>query len=198
MRALEPEVANAVWEAVEALIPSREDNHPMGGHRSRIPDRICLLGILIRLVTGCSWESAEHLLDGAVSDTTLWARRDEWTDAGVFDALVSEVLAAYDRVIGLDLPMFRLTAASTRRPVVGTEPGKTPATGPNRGGSGLWQSTGRVSRWVGPPMGPAATTASCSNPPSTPPPTGGLLFDVKTLHLDRAYDRKAVRALSKP
>ena len=37
MRALEPEVANAVWEAVEALIPSREDNHPMGGHRPRIP-----------------------------------------------------------------------------------------------------------------------------------------------------------------
>ena len=30
MRALEPEVANAVWEAVEALIPSREVNHPMG------------------------------------------------------------------------------------------------------------------------------------------------------------------------
>ena len=52
MRALEPEVANAVWEAVEALIPSREDNHPMGGHRPRIPDRVCLLGILIRLVVG--------------------------------------------------------------------------------------------------------------------------------------------------
>ena len=84
MRALEPEVANAVWEAVEALIPSRENNHPMGGHRPRIPDRVCLLGILIRLVTGWWWVSAEHLVDGAVSDTTLWARRDEWTDAGVF------------------------------------------------------------------------------------------------------------------
>ena len=27
MRELEPEVANAVWEALEALIPSREANH---------------------------------------------------------------------------------------------------------------------------------------------------------------------------
>ena len=44
MRALEPEVANAVWAAVEALIPSREVNHPMGGHRPRIPDRVCFSG----------------------------------------------------------------------------------------------------------------------------------------------------------
>ena len=42
MRALEPEVANAVWEAAEALLPEREVNHPMGGHRPRIPDRLCL------------------------------------------------------------------------------------------------------------------------------------------------------------
>ena len=75
MRALEPEVANAVFEAVEALLPEREVNHPMGGHRRRIPDRLCFQGILIRLVTGCSWVSAEHVLGGAVSDTTLRARR---------------------------------------------------------------------------------------------------------------------------
>ena len=94
MRALEPEVANAVWAAVEALIPKREVNHPMGGHRPRIPDRVCLLGILIRLVTGWWWVSTEHLLGGAVSDTTLRARRDEWIEAGVFDAVVSEALVS--------------------------------------------------------------------------------------------------------
>lgn len=48
MRALEPEVANAVWAAVEALIPKREDTHPLGCHRRRISDRICFRGILIR------------------------------------------------------------------------------------------------------------------------------------------------------
>ena len=31
------------------------------------------------------------------------ARRDEWADAGVFDALADEALRAYDRIVGLDL-----------------------------------------------------------------------------------------------
>ena len=38
-----------------------------------------------------------------MSDTTLRARRDEWIDAGVFDGLKAEALAAFDRIIGLDL-----------------------------------------------------------------------------------------------
>ena len=32
MRALEPEVLDAVWEAVKALLPEREDPHPLGCH----------------------------------------------------------------------------------------------------------------------------------------------------------------------
>jgi len=54
MRALDPEALNAVWVAVEALLPPREDNHPLGCHNPRISDRVCFRGILIRLVTGCS------------------------------------------------------------------------------------------------------------------------------------------------
>ena len=83
MRALDPEVLNAVWAAVKALIPPREDNHPLGCHRPRISD--------------------EQLLDKAVSDTTLRTRRDEWVTAGVFDALATEAVEAYDRICGLDL-----------------------------------------------------------------------------------------------
>ena len=30
MRALDPEVMDAVWEAIEALIPSVPDTHPLG------------------------------------------------------------------------------------------------------------------------------------------------------------------------
>ncbi len=41
MRALDPEALNAVWVAVEALLPPREDNHPLGCHNPRISDRIC-------------------------------------------------------------------------------------------------------------------------------------------------------------
>jgi hypothetical protein len=33
----------------------------------------------------------------------LRTRRDEWVDAGVFEQLKSEAMAAFDRIIGLDL-----------------------------------------------------------------------------------------------
>ena len=50
--------------------------------------RCCRVTAVIRLVTGCSWVTAERLMGGRVSDTTLRARRDEWIDAGVFEACV--------------------------------------------------------------------------------------------------------------
>jgi len=65
--------------------------------------RVCFRGILIRLVTGASWVDIEAILDRQVSDTTLRARRDEWIEAGAFDALKTEALAAFDRIVGLDL-----------------------------------------------------------------------------------------------
>ena len=95
MRALDPEVVDAVWHAVETLLPPAPVGvHPLGCHRPRVPDRVCFEGILIRLVTGCAWVDVERLLGGAVSDTTLRGRRDEWLAAGVFDALATEALAA--------------------------------------------------------------------------------------------------------
>ena len=167
MRALEPEVANAVWEAVEGLIPSREVNHPMGGHRPRIPDRICFQGILIRLVTGWWWVSTEHLLGGAVSDTTLRARRDEWTEAGVFDAVVSEALAAYDRIIGLDLSDVSVDGSQHKAPCGGEGTGEKPL---RPGQTGVQMVTrhrpGGYPRRLGHRRGQPATTASCSILPS--------------------------------
>ena len=103
MRALDPEVMDAMWAAGEPLLPVSGDDHPLGCHNPRIADRVCFEGILIRLVTGCSWVTAERLIAHQASDTTLRARRDEWVDAGVFDALADEALRAYDRIVGLDL-----------------------------------------------------------------------------------------------
>ena len=87
MRALDPEVVDAVWAAVEPLVPRpNSENHPLGCHRPRVSDRECSEAMLIRLVTGCSWVDAERLVGSAVSDTTLRARRDEWQEAGVSPA----------------------------------------------------------------------------------------------------------------
>lgn len=59
MRALDPEVVGAIWQAIEPLLPERADTHPLGCHRPRATDRVCFEVMLVRLVTGCSWEDAE-------------------------------------------------------------------------------------------------------------------------------------------
>ncbi len=35
MRALDPEVGDAIWAAIEPLLPERTDAHPLGCHRPR-------------------------------------------------------------------------------------------------------------------------------------------------------------------
>lgn len=126
MRAVDPETLDAVWEAVRGRIPVREVDHPLGCHRPRVPDRVCFRGIVIRLVTGCSWEVAEWLLDGEASDTTLRTRRDEWVAAGVFDAVVSEALAAYNRIVGLDLSEVSVDSSQHKAPLGGQGTEKNP------------------------------------------------------------------------
>ena len=64
---------------------------------------MCFWGILVRLVTGCSWVTVEALLGRSVSDTTLRSRREEWIAAGVSDELRDHAVEAYGRIIGLDL-----------------------------------------------------------------------------------------------
>ena len=55
------------------------------------------------ILPGAQQEDCERLCGNKVSDTTVRARRDEWDAAGVFDALVAEAIAAYDKIIRLDL-----------------------------------------------------------------------------------------------
>ena len=57
----------------------------------REQDRKCFFGILVRLVTGCSWDVAGRIT--GTSESTLRRRRDEWVAAGVFESLVEEAIA---------------------------------------------------------------------------------------------------------
>ena len=120
---------DAVWAAVEPLLPAPpKDDHPLGCHQPRASDRFCFQAKLVRLVMGCSWVDAEHLLDGAVSDTTLCSGRDEWGQAGVFAAVVDEALYAYDRVIGLDLSEAAVDGSQHPAPTGGEGTGRNPST----------------------------------------------------------------------
>ena len=193
MRALESEVADAVWVAVEALLPSRADAHPLGCHDPRIPDRVCFMGILIRLVTGCSWVTAERLLGGQVSDTTLRARRGEWAAAGVFDALAAEALEAYDRIVGLDLSEAAVDGSQHKAPCGGPGTGRNPTDRGKRG----WKWSLLRDR-AGIPVGWATDGANrCDQtlfgPTVAAAEDRGLLGDVQTLHLDRGYDSATIR-----
>ena len=195
MRAFDPEVVDAVWSAIEPLIPVRVDDHPKGGHRPRISDRVCFRGILIRLVTGCSWVDAEALLERTVSDTTLRNRRDEWITAGVFDSLASEAIGAYDRIISLDLSEVALDGSQHKAPCGGA------GTGPNhtdRGKQGWKLSI--ITEHNGIPIGWAAAGANRHDIALVEPTLEsaaclGLLDEVETLHLDRGYDAAWVRDL---
>ena len=195
MRALELEVINAVWEAVKHLIPQPVDNHPLGCHRRRVPDWICFWGILVRLVSGCSWQVVERMLNNAVSDTTLRARRDEWVEAGVFDQLETEALRAYDRIIGLDLTEVSIDGSAHKAPCGGPGTGKNPT---DRGKSGLKWSVAVDRNGI-----PIAAVIDAANRHDTVllDPTlqavldRGLIPDIETLHLDRGYDSPKILGL---
>jgi transposase len=195
MRALDSDVFDAVWAAVKPLLPSPPKTHPLGCHRPRASDRVCLRAMLIRLVTGCSWVDAEQLVNRAVSDTTLRARRDEWERAGIFATVVEEALAAYDKIIGLDLSDVAVDGSQHKAPRGGEGTGPNPV---DRGKCG-WKWSLLTDK-AGIPLGWATDGAQRHDTVLFAPTLDaveqrGLLADIETLHLDRGYDSAAVRGL---
>jgi transposase len=196
MRGLDPEVVDPVWAAVEGLLPARPaDTHPLGCHRRRVSDRVCFETILTRLVTGCAWVDAERLGGNQVSDTTVRARRDEWITAGVFDALFAEALAAYDRIVSLDLSECAVDGSLHKAPCGGEGTGKNPT---DRGKLG-WKWSMFTDR-NGIPVGWAIDGANrvdsmLFGPTLDAVAARGLLADIGTVHLDRGYDGAPTRAV---
>jgi transposase len=193
MRALEPEVVEVVWQTIEPLLPVAADEHPLGCHRPRVPDRLCFWGILVRLVTGASWVDIEAILGHQVSDTTLRARRDQWIAAGVFDAVKDEALAAFDRIVGLDLDDVAVDGSLHKAPCGGEGTGPNPTDRGKRG----WKWSVAAERH-GIPIGWAIDGANRNDITLLEPTleavrASGLLADIDTVHLDRGYDSGAAR-----
>jgi hypothetical protein len=66
---------------------------------------------------------------------TLRARRDEWIAAGVVEQLTDEALAAFDRIIGLDLDEVALDGSVHKAPHGGEGTGPNPTVEPRWVGS---------------------------------------------------------------
>jgi transposase len=194
MRALDPEVKDIVWQAISALIPQPVDAHPLGRHRRRKSNRDCFEVMLVRLVTGCSFEDAERLCANKVSDTTVRSRRDEWIEAGVYEAIAAEALAAYDRIVGLDLSDVAVDGSQHKAPAGGEGTGKNPTDRAKLG----WKWSVLTDR-NGIPIGWAIDGANRHDsvllPATLAAAAGrGLLGDIETVWLDRGYDSGTVRA----
>ena len=193
MRALDPEVVDVLWAAIELLVPVPADTHPLGCHRQRTPDRDCFEVMLVRLVTGCSWEDAERLCANKVSDTTVRDRRDEWIAAGVYDAIANEAIGGFDRVVGLDLSDVALDGSLHKSPCGGEGTGKNPTDRAKLG----WKWSILTDR-NGIPIGWTAEGANRNDSvllaPTLDDAAGrGLLGEIETLWLDRGYDSRATR-----
>lgn len=197
MRALDPEVIDAVWAAFAPLVPVPDSVHPLGCHNPRKPDRLVFDVVLTRLVTGCSWVDAEALTGRKVSDTTVRTRRDEWTERGVFRQLELEAKDAYDRIIGLDLSETALDGSTHKAPCGGEGTGPSPV---DRGKSGYKWSI--ITDAKGIPLGWALAGANRNDcklltPTLADAAMRGTLDDIETLHLDKGYDGKPSRDICK-
>ena len=114
--ALQPYIIEPIWEQFSALLREREVEHPLGCHRSRIPDRTVFDKLVEVLVFGCAyWRSA----DESCSGTTLRRRRDEWIEGGLMDKLRQTALKAYDWTIGLGLTDAVVDGCITKAPYGG-------------------------------------------------------------------------------
>jgi transposase len=118
--ALPSSILEPLWVQIAALLPDRQVHHPLGCHRPRIPDRLVFDKLIQILVFGCGYR---RIADQTCSATTLRRRRDEWITAGVARQLRLAVLAAYDRMHGLQLEHLAVDGSITRRPAAARPPG---------------------------------------------------------------------------
>jgi transposase len=121
--ALPSSILEPLWVQVSALLPARQVHHPLGCHRPRIPDRVVFDKLIQILVFGCGYR---RIADATCSATTLRRRRDEWIRAGVAEQLRRAVLAAYDRLFGLELEQLAVDGCITKAPCGGQVAGPSP------------------------------------------------------------------------
>jgi transposase len=121
--ALPSSILEPLWVQIAALLPTHPDTHPLGCHRPRIPDRVVFDKLIQVLVFGCGYR---RIADHTCSATTLRRRRDEWISTGVAERLRLAVLAAYDRLFGLELEQLAVDGCTTKAPCGGQVAGPSP------------------------------------------------------------------------
>jgi transposase len=188
--ALPSSILEPLWVQIAALLPARQDTHPLGCHRPRIADRIVFDKLIQVLVFGCGYR---RIADQGCSATSLRRRRDEWITAGVAEQLRRAVLVAYDQLFGLELERLAVDGCITKAPCGGQTAGPSPV---DRRKQGLKRSV--VTEAGGIPLGAVPAPANHRD-------DGLLAVTLDTLtvvgplpaqpvvHLDAGYDYQPCR-----
>jgi transposase len=189
--ALEPYLIEPIFEQFRALLPQRKTDHPLGCHRSRIPERVVFEKLVQVLVFGCAYG---RIADASCSESTLRRRRDEWIELGVMERLRHICLDAYDRYIGLELSEVAVDCCITKAPCGGEKAGKSPV---DRGKRGIKRSMAVDAKGI--PLGAVSAPANRHDSPLLVPTLHlasealGALSEETSVHLDRGYDSLLTR-----
>lgn len=187
-----------LWVEFAALIgaedrPEFSPTHPWGCHRRRVPDRVVFEHVIAALVHGSGYE---RLASPGCSDRTIRRRLAEWAQAGHAQQLLRLGLAAYDRMIGLNLDDLAVDGAITKSPCGGEVSGRSPV---DRGKQGTKRSLAADGDGI--PLHLLAARANDHDSPLLEPTLAGIcnvigpLPDAPCLHLDRGYDSAKTRDL---
>jgi hypothetical protein len=187
-----------VWVEFAALIgadqqPEFSPTHPWGCHRRRISDRVVFDHLIAALVHGSGYE---RIATPGCSDRTIRRRLRDWAEAGHTKVLLRLVLAAFDRMIGLDLDDLSVDGSITKSPCGGEVSGRSPV---DRGKQGTKRSVACDGDGI--PLHLVAARANDHDSPLLEPTLAGIcdmigpLPDRPCMHLDRGYDSRKTRDL---
>jgi transposase len=171
--------------------PGFSPTHPWGCHRRRISHRVVFEHIVAAMVHGSGYEL---IASAGCSDRTIRRRLKEWSDKGIGQKLHQIALAAYDKIVGLELEDLATDGCITKAPCGGDKAGPSPV---DRRKGGLKRSTTTEARGV--PVGLVSAGANRHDSPLLEPTIEntkqqvGPLPEKPTMHLDSGYDGQPSR-----
>jgi hypothetical protein len=185
-----------IWAEFAALLPVRGEfvaSHPLGCHRRRVPDRVVFEHLIEALVHGAGYE---RIASPGCSDGTIRRRLRSWAAAGFAHRIHALVLAAFDRMIGLQLTDIAVDGCITKAVAGGAHVGRSPV---DRGKGGRKRSVAVDGGGI--PLGIVAAGANRHDSPLLEPTLDAAVRQAGpgwpaevTVHLDAGYNNLPTRA----